>query len=280
MKQQTLASGPGWSVSDIVCTAGPRDRPFEEQHGAVCIAAVTQGTFQYRTTQGAVVLAPGAILLGDAGHCFECGHEHGTGDRCLAFHYAPAQLEEIAAAVPGTKRTGFAAPRLPPLPRLVPLIAAGEAARDARESEAFEELSLRFAGAVLALLTGSNPIEARPSRRDEKRISDALRRIAARSHERLPLADLAGAAAMSRYHFLRTFRHVVGMTPHQFILRTRLHRAALRLRRSDEAISDIALASGFDDLSTFNRRFRRIAGMSPGAYRARAGGSATRRLLR
>src|SRR5688572_15371193 len=122
MKQQTLASGPGWSVSDIVCTAGPRDRPFEEQHGAVCIAAVTQG---------AVVLAPGAILLGDAGHCFECGHEHGTGDRCLAFHYAPAQLEEIAAGVPGARRTGFAVPRLPPMPQLVPLIAAGEAARDA-----------------------------------------------------------------------------------------------------------------------------------------------------
>ena len=281
MKHETLASGPGWSVSDIVCTAGPRDRPFEEQHGAVCIAAVTQGTFQYRTTQGAVVLAPGAILLGDEGHGFECGHEHGTGDRCLAFHYAPAQWEEIAAGVPGARRTGFAVPRLPPLPQLVPLIAAGEAARDAREREAFEELSLRFAGAVIALIVGTKQTDAQPSHRDEKRISDALRRIAAaQSHERLALADLAGAAAMSRYHFLRTFRHVVGITPHQFILRTRLHRAAVRLRRSDEAISNIALESGFDDLSTFNRRFRRIAGMSPSAYRTRTGGSSARRLLR
>ncbi|MBC7991246.1 MAG: helix-turn-helix transcriptional regulator, partial [Luteimonas sp.] len=162
--------------------------------------------------------------------------------------------------------------RLPPLPQLVPLIAAGEAARDAREREAFEELSLRLAGAVIALLAGIRQADTRPSHRDEKRISDALRRIAAQSHERLALAELAGEAAMSRYHFLRTFRHVVGMTPHQFILRTRLHRAAVRLRRSDEAISDIAVESGFDDLSTFNRRFRRIAGMSPGAYRTRTGG--------
>jgi AraC family transcriptional regulator len=72
---------------------------------------------------------------------------------------------------------------------------------------------------------------------------------------------------MSPYHFLRTFRHVVGMTPHQFVLRTRLHRAAVRLRRSDEAVSAIAFDAGFNDLSTFNRRFRRVIGVSPSAYR-------------
>ena len=65
---------------------------------------------------------------------------------------------------------------------------------------------------------------------------------------------------MSPYHFLRTFRAVVGMTPHQFILRTRLNRAAVRLRRTDEHISAIAFAAGFNDLSTFNRRFQRMMG--------------------
>jgi AraC family transcriptional regulator len=58
------------------------------------------------------------------------------------------------------------------------------------------------------------------------------------------------------------------MTPHQFVLRTRLHRAAVRLRRSDEAVSVIAFDMGFNDLSTFNRRFRRVMGSSPSAYRA------------
>jgi AraC-like DNA-binding protein len=75
---------------------------------------------------------------------------------------------------------------------------------------------------------------------------------------------------MSPYHFLRTFRQVVGMTPHQFVLRTRLHRAAVRLRASDESVSAIAFAAGFRDLSTFNRRFRRLMGASPSAYRAAA----------
>ena len=88
--------------------------------------------------------------------------------------------------------------------------------------------------------------------------------------EPLPLSELAGVAAMSPYHFLRTFRAVVGMTPHQFILHTRLRRAAVRLRRTSESISAIAFAAGFGDLSTFNRRFQRIIGRSPSAYRASA----------
>ena len=44
----------------------------------------------------------------------------------------------------------------------------------------------------------------------------------------------------------------------------------MRLRASNEAISAIAFDAGFNDLSTFNRRFRRVTGLSPGAYRARA----------
>jgi len=73
---------------------------------------------------------------------------------------------------------------------------------------------------------------------------------------------------MSPYHFLRVFRASVGMTPHQFVLRTRLQRAALRLRRSDDPVSTIAYDAGFNDLSTFNRRFKRIMGASPREWRS------------
>jgi AraC-like DNA-binding protein len=226
-----------------------------------------QGTFQYRSTQGSAILAPGAVLLGNEGACFECGHEHGTGDRCLAFHFEPAHLEAITAAMPGARRTEFVVPRLPPLSPLMPLIAAAEAACD--DGAELEELALRLAGAVAMALGDVHRAVHPPSRRDERRITDALRRIAAQAHEQVALTDLAREAAMSPYHFLRTFREVVGMTPYQFVLRTRLHRAAVLLRRSDASISTIAFDAGFNDLSTFNRRFRRVMGSSPRAYRAR-----------
>jgi AraC-like DNA-binding protein len=270
----SMGAGPGWWVDDVVCTAGPEQRPFEEAHDSFCLAVVTEGTFQYRSPHGAATLAPGTLLLGNAGQCFECGHDHATGDRCLSFHFEPEAMEEVLAAVPGARRLGFLTPRLPPLPALVPLIAALEAARDEGDGDALEELGLRLAAAAVILAAEAKPSPRPPSWRDERRVTAALRRIESEADEPLSLADGARAAGMSRYHFLRTFRAVVGLTPHQYLLHLRLRRAAVRLRRSDESVSAIAYDSGFGDLSTFNRQFRRLAGRSPRAYRAASAGAA------
>ena len=208
-----LASGSGWRVQDVVCTFGPHDRPFAERHHGVCVAAVTEGTFQYRSTLGSAVLAPGALLLGNDRHAFECRHEHGTGDRCLSFRLTPEFLEGVVAAIPGVRRAVFSAPLLPPQSGLLPIIAAAEAAREDGDTAAFEEVALRLAGAVAAVLAGTKGRPPAPSRRHERQITAALRRIEAQADEPLSLADLAHEAAMSPYHFLRSFRALVGMTP-------------------------------------------------------------------
>ncbi|TIO79307.1 MAG: AraC family transcriptional regulator [Mesorhizobium sp.] len=269
---KNLASGPGWQVCDVICTARAGDRPFEEQHRSFCVAAVTRGAFRYRTREGTAMLAPGAILLGNPGACYECGHEHGAGDRCLSFHFAPAYMERIAADVPGARKLDFETPRLPPMPALAPLLAQAEAARETGDAGAFEDLGLNIAGAVVAAAAGSPRVAPAPSRRDQKRVAEAVRLIELNADRPLSVTELADGTATSPYHFLRTFRHVAGMTPYQFLLRTRLHRAAVRLRTSNEAISTIAFDAGFNDLSTFNRRFRREMGEAPGAYRVHGAG--------
>jgi AraC family transcriptional regulator len=269
MRVDTIASGPGWHVHDILCSSGPRDRPFEEHHQSVCVAAVMQGSFRYRTTQGDATLAPGAILLGNHGDCFECGHEHATGDRCLSFLFDPGYFETVLSSVPGTRDGRFRVARLPPLMALTPVIAAAELARSEGDHDALEEVALDLAGNVLSLLADDGCPRPAPTARDQQRITAALRRIEREAHGSLGLAELARETAMSRYHFLRTFRHVVGLTPHQFILRTRLHNAAIALRRSVRPVLDIALEAGFADLSTFNRRFRATMGVTPSSYRRR-----------
>ncbi|MGH8308608.1 MAG: helix-turn-helix transcriptional regulator [Steroidobacteraceae bacterium] len=263
-----LASGPGWRVTDVVCDSGPHDRAFEEQHDSVNIAVVTHGTFQYRASHGSAVLGPGALLLGNHGACFECGHDHGHGDRCLAFHYSPDLFESVVAATPGAQRTAFRVPRLPPMSALSGLIAEADAAREHGDVAELEELALRMAGAVIGLLGDAPRASRAPHPREERRISEALRAIETGADEALSLTRLAQDAAMSPYHFLRVFRRVAGVTPHQFILHRRLHHAAVSLRASRAPVSSIALDSGFADLSTFNRRFRRVMGVSPSAFRA------------
>jgi AraC family transcriptional regulator len=271
LSSHVLAFGPGWRVSDVICSAGPGDPPFEEQHNAVCVAAVTQGTFQYRSTRGSAVLSPGALLLGNFGHCFECGHEHGTGDRCLSFQLTPDYLEAIVTGL-GARQAVFNVPNLPPIASFAPLFAMAEAARDDSDPGEFEELTIALVGAVAVALGNAARSTRAPTRQDERRVTHALRLIEVRAEDLEPglsMTELASEVGMSPFHFLRVFRQIVGMTPYQFILHTRLHRAAVRLRRSCAAVSSIALEAGFGDLSTFNRRFRRVMGRSPSAYRAR-----------
>jgi AraC family transcriptional regulator len=268
MTAKLLASGDGWRAWDYVCTAGPRDRPFEEQHERISIAVVTGGTFAYRSPLGSALLAPGAILLGNVGQCFECGHEHGAGDRCLAFDFAPHLFDDLAAGIPSVRTARFTAPRLPPMDRLAPLVVATETLRDQGSAASFEELAVRLVGAVMSTLADGEEKPQASNARELRRITETVRWIEAHADEPQPLIDLARKAGMSPYHFLRTFRAVVGVAPHQYVLRTRLHRAALRLRASEEPVSAIAFDAGFGDLSTFNRRFRRVMGMSPSAYRA------------
>ncbi len=271
-----LASGSGWSVSDFVCTSGPPDPCYVEQHRAYSIALVTEGSFQYRTAQGSALMTPGSLLLGNEGACFECGHQHSRGDRCVAFHFSPEVFESVVAATPGAERLALAAARLPPIPSILAVLAAAQALREESGSdpEEFRELALRLAGGVCAAVNDKRSAVRRPpTPRDERRIAVALRRIEAHRGARLSLDALAAEAAVSPFHFLRVFERVVGVTPGQYMLSTRLRHAAVRLRRSNDAIAAVALDCGFDDLSTFNRQFRRATGMPPGAYRAQCGSS-------
>lgn len=264
-----LASGTGWWVRDIVCTSGPRDPRYQEQHSVYSIALVTDGNFQYRTAQGSALMTPGSLLLGNEGACYECGHQHSRGDRCLAFHFSREVFESVASAVPGVRQLALTAPRLPPVPSVLAVVAAAQALRDGGgDSEDFRELALQVAGVVCAALAaGSSASPRSPTLRDERRVAAALRRIEARQGARLSIDELAAEAATSPFHFLRLFEQVVGVTPGQYMLRARLHRAAVRLHRSDDTIAAVALDCGFDDLSTFNRQFRRATGLTPGSYR-------------
>ncbi len=268
-----LASGPGWRVHDVICTGTAADRPFEEEHRDFCVAAVTQGTFRYRSRQGTALMAPGAVLFGNRSTCFECGHEHAAGDRCLSFHFSPEHLETIVADIAGAKSLSFKSAGLPPTEDLAPFFAEAEAARERAAPGELEEIGLRLAGVAVGAANGLSRERRTPSRRDEKRVSEAIRLIEADAGRPISIAELAGSTATSPYHFLRSFRAVAGMTPYQYLLRTRLHRAAVRLKVSDDPVSAIAYEAGFNDLSTFNRRFRRVMGAAPTAYRA--GGRST-----
>ncbi|CAB3778887.1 HTH-type transcriptional activator RhaS [Paraburkholderia caffeinitolerans] len=287
-----LASGPGWQADDVVCTFGPADRPYEERHASACLAIVAAGSFGYRCGAGKAgrgrgpeLMTPGALMLGEPGACFECGHRHSAGDRCISFHFDPDWLDEQAAAaglVPRARR--WSALRVPPLRALAPLVARACANVEALERgagtpAAWDELAIALAVATLHVSAGAKDVRGQgratltagsgPSAAAAARVAATLRLIEETPDSPHTLASLAAAAGVSEFYFLRTFSAVAGVTPHQYLLRSRLRVAALRLLAGEggEKIVDIALDTGFNDLSNFNAAFRAEFGASPRAWR-------------
>ena len=257
-----------WSLAEYVCAAGPHDRPFEERHDRVSVALVIAGTFRYRTNAGEGLLYQGAFLLGNAGACYECGHEHSHGDRCLALHIDPELFAEIAWEASGSRRCEFRAAMLPALADLASISVSLQQISPRESCVGIEETVLSAVGAIVRTAGTNQTRLRRPRLVATRRMAAVFEYIDVRLGSELNLTELAALASMSKYHFLRTFKHASGMTPYQYILGRRLRAAAAALRTSEEPVALVALDQGFADLSTFNHSFRRVMGVTPTAYRA------------
>jgi AraC family transcriptional regulator len=270
LSERRLAAGEGWSLTEFICRAGPDDRPFEERHEAFSVAAVLSGQFAYRGDNGGAYLAPGALLTGNSGRCFRCAHEHGAGDRCVSLSFSGEMAGEVAAAVAGRAAFAFERASAPPSDATAPIVARFAALAEGRDVGVAEDVLWSTLERIIVGVSGRGGRSAAPDKSEARRVAAAIRAIDDDPTEEHGLDGLARAAGLSRYHFLRLFRRATGATPHQFLIQTRLRRAALRIAGTREPIISIALESGFGDLSTFNRRFRAVFGASPRRFRAGA----------
>lgn len=86
------------------------------------------------------------------------------------------------------------------------------------------------------------------------------------------LDTLAADLGLSKFHIIRTAKHLSGRTPHATLLALRMRRARSLLESSTQtaskkSIAEIATACGFNDMSSFNKAFRRFHGCTPSAMR-------------
>jgi AraC family transcriptional regulator len=99
-----------------------------------------------------------------------------------------------------------------------------------------------------------------------------MRRVAdlidAHLHEPLTIGALARAAALSPFHFARSFRLTTGLTPHNYLRQARLQRAAALARSSALSTTEIAHRVGYKNVAHFRQAFMRAFGTTPAALRA------------
>jgi len=262
MDRTTLLQGKSISVRDFRCTAVPGDKPFVEQYACHSISYVRKGSFGCHSRGRFFELVAGSILVGHPGDEYVCTHDHVCGDECLSFFLSPELVEAI-----GGRAEAWRIGSAPPLPELMVLGELAQAAADGRSDVGLDEVGQVFASRFVEVVSGRPHKPVATAARDRRRAVETALWIDAHSHQQIDLEQAAGQAGISPFHFLRLFSGVLGVTPHQYLVRSRLRHAARLLADHDISITDVAYDVGFGDLSNFVRTFHRAAGVSPRRFR-------------
>jgi AraC-like DNA-binding protein len=268
MKRTTLLQRPLISVSDFRCSAGPGDKPFTEQYRCHSVSYVRKGSFACHTSGRSFELVAGSILVGFPGDEYVCTHDHACGDECLSF-FLSAELVETIGDPAQVWRIGAA----PPLGELMVLGELAQAVACGRSDIGLDEVGQMFASRFVEVVSGRSRRPLEVTARDRRRAVETALWIDANSQRDINLDTAAGRTGISPFHFLRLFANVLGLTPHQYLVRSRLRHAARLLADEDGSVTDIAYDVGFGDLSNFVRTFHRAAGVSPRAFREASRGN-------
>lgn len=265
------AAGQPWPTVVIHTLAREEYRPDIE--GPLCLFVNLRGKGRTKLGTRWLELDAAAFAVSDAGQTFTLEYEKPV--EALNFYFSDDWVKDVtqgARSVRSPARLGVRDSRLDAaLGRIVPLLA-----QPARNELVLEQCLL---GVLALVLEGDRqrrwaetPANSKPATREElgRRLSQAIDYMVAFGSGPVTLAELARAACLSKYHFLRSFKAFTGVTPARYLNGLRIERAQQMLRRhSDVPLSEVARLVGFSEPAALSRAFQRLVGVRPGGYRAR-----------
>ncbi|MGP7995735.1 MAG: helix-turn-helix domain-containing protein [Streptosporangiaceae bacterium] len=250
-------------------------RPFAPHlHDGFSIGACIEGLEMIRYRGQRYYAAPGSVVILEPGEAHTGGPSDGANFVYRVMYPAAELLGDGAARPPRFPEPVVMDPALAALMRRVHAALGqtvqcqtvrGWAVRGTEPLEAESQLSWLFGELVRRHAAGPpGPARARPgtgpvARQVMERLADQLTCPPA-------LAEIAAEAGLSRYQLLRVFRAEVGMPPYAWLAQHRVARARGLLERGYRP-ADAATLTGFADQAHLTRWFRRVVGVTPGAYR-------------
>ncbi|WP_035351758.1 AraC family transcriptional regulator [Edaphobacter aggregans] len=228
------------------------------RHGVESFTCMGSG--HYAVADQIIVFNPEEVHTGEAAD--EKGWE-------FRIFYFDSELLRTAASLASGKQVNLPAFRNPIIddPELALQICSLHAVLEIEESRltrqelfllTFAELAKRHAD--VKLVEPNRGLERQAVRRVREYLDANTRRNVA-------LEDLSALSGLSPYHLIRVFRQELGLSPHAYFEQVRIHRAR-RLLKEGLAIVDVAVDLGFTDQSHLNRHFKKLTGVTPGAYRS------------
>ncbi len=254
-----FALNPNWSElprCSALLHGFPRDYSVADYRTTLSIKTVLRGSAWYETPQGRYLITPESFLLLNEGqqYSMEVDQDSNTETFCPFFQPGFVRGEFCERLYPMTGRVAIAL----------------RAMRGLQLEDAFYEL-----GEALQELRGNARRESesfpglRMATREEmyRRLYRARDFLYSCYAESLTVADAARVAAISPFHFQRMFKSAFGISPMQFVQRRRLEVARQLLSTTEEDVTSICLAVGFESLGSFSSLFKRRFGVSPSQVR-------------
>jgi AraC family transcriptional regulator len=254
-----------YTVGEEICIPSPRKHVLEKRYVQPAMGVVLSGSFEYRAQNGAATAVPGTVILGNHAEHFRCHPREGLGNRRQVVLFGQEFLNDVAASC-GLPAARFQVAAIPP-GRFSGAV-FGAMRRLVLNKEDHEETAYELAAAAL-LANQSGTAPAAVSMRNQQRVLSVVRHLERYYHEPWPLKAMANLARLSPCYFLRVFRTVTGQSPTQYVMNARLRAAADDLLTTRAPVSEIALRTGFNDISHFNASFRSMFGRSPTHWRMR-----------
>jgi AraC-like DNA-binding protein len=255
-------------------------QPFAPHvHEAFALGACTDGLEVISYRGGRHYAGPGSVVILEPGEPHTGGPAMGPGFVYRVMYPGASLLADdlLAGGVAGRGRLagGSGWPRFPEPVVMDPELARGlrrvhaGLSQDSEPLEAESRLSWLLGELVRRHASPAPELDGPAGRLPAagRLASQVMTRLADQLTCPPGLADLAAEAGLSRYQLLRSFRAEVGMPPYAWLAQHRVARARLLLDRGHRPAQAAALA-GFADQAHLTRWFRRVVGVTPGAYAA------------
>lgn len=289
LRQFPPSCPPGWTSS--ILNASARDVEYDEHPGPLSIKCVLRGEEMHEVPGGGrYAVTPDRYLLLNQGQRYGSWIHSRHAVEIMTVFFRPGLLEEVV----GTLASGEAArldepegpwqsahffeglyPHDETVTPILTALHAAIASATADELSLEEQLRHLIERLVCRHLTLGDWIRglpaARPATRRElyRRLARARDFLDSSLGEAVDLHSAARIACLSPHYFLRSFKAVFGLTPHQYLTRARIERAKDLLVASDLSVTEVCSAVGFESLGSFSSLFRRSVGCSPAQFRKR-----------
>src|SRR5262249_54938437 len=141
---------------------------------------------------GRALMTPGSLMLGSPGQCFECGHQHGEGDRCVSFWYASDYFERLAFDAGSRGRAArFKVAHVPPVRSLSSLVVCTAAGAAGSPDVSWAEIGVKLAAHAVVLAAHQSARATPLPANTEARVTRTIRAIDSHPDDPLTLDALA-----------------------------------------------------------------------------------------